>query len=132
MAATILRHDPDDVPTALGGYTNALEIPGGHRLLFVSGQIPETSVGKVPDNATEQARLIWRHITSCLTSASMSVTDLVQVRTYLSSRDLAAINTAVRNEALGDHRPALTVVIAEIFDPRWLLEIETVAAAPST
>lgn len=34
----------------------------------------------------------------------------------------------VRNEVLGGHHPALTVVIAEIFDPRWLLEIEAVAA----
>jgi len=57
------------------------------------------------------------------------VTDIVKVTTYLSSRDLAAASSQVRNEVLGDHRPALTVVVAEIFDPRWLLEIEVVAAA---
>jgi hypothetical protein len=39
------------------------------------------------------------------------------------------VNTRVRNEVLGGHRPALTVVIAGIFDPRWLLEVEVVAAA---
>jgi enamine deaminase RidA (YjgF/YER057c/UK114 family) len=30
---------------------------------------------------------------------------------------------------LGDRSPALTVVVAGIFDERWLVEIEAVAAA---
>ena len=30
---------------------------------------------------------------------------------------------------VGSHTPALTVVIAEIFDEKWLLEIEAIAAA---
>ena len=38
------------------------------------------------------------------------------------SRDL-------RQEFLGAHSPALTVIIAGIFDERWLLEIEATAAA---
>jgi 2-iminobutanoate/2-iminopropanoate deaminase len=29
---------------------------------------------------------------------------------------------------LGAHRPALTVIITGIFDEKWLLEIEAVAA----
>ncbi|MFQ6392630.1 hypothetical protein ACLMAJ_04200 [Nocardia sp. KC 131] len=41
---------------------------------------------------------------------------------------LAEVNTSVRREVLGDHKPALTVVLAGIFDPRWLLEIEVIAA----
>ena len=73
--------------------------------------------------------MIWAHISAVLASATLSVTDIVKVTTYLSSRDVASANTQVRNEVLGDHRPALTVVVAEIFDPAWLLEIEVVAAA---
>ena len=65
-----------------------------------------------------------------LASADMQPHDIVQVTTYLGSRAAAPANTQVRNEVLGDHRPALTVIIAgEIFDPSWLLEIEVVAAA---
>jgi hypothetical protein len=30
---------------------------------------------------------------------------------------------------LGGHSPALTVIIADIFDSAWLLEIEAIAAA---
>ncbi|HET9420407.1 MAG TPA: RidA family protein [Nocardioides sp.] len=129
MSATFTRHDPSDVPAPEGGYTHGLEVSHPSRWLLVSGQIPEQPDGRVPDSAEEQCRVIWGHIRAALDSAAMSVTDIVKVTTYLSNRDVAAANSRVRSEVLGDHRPALTVVVAEIFDPAWLLEIEVLAAA---
>lgn len=35
----------------------------------------------------------------------------------------------VRQEVLGDRAPALTVVIATIYDEDWLLEIEAIAVS---
>lgn len=128
MSATLTRHDPSDVPAPLGGYTQGLQVSHPSRWLLVSGQVPEPVEGGVPEAAEEQCRLIWAHITSVLRSAAMGANDIVKVTTYLSSRSVAPANTQVRNEVLGDHRPALTVVIAEIFDPAWLLEIEVLAA----
>jgi 2-iminobutanoate/2-iminopropanoate deaminase len=130
-AGELTRHDPPDVPAPSGGYTNALEVGFGHRLLFISGQIPEDVDGIVPEDAESQCRLVWQYIVACLESAGMGVTDLVKVTTYLSSREVASANTRVRQEVLGDHQTALTVVIADIFDSRWLLEIDAVAAAPA-
>jgi 2-iminobutanoate/2-iminopropanoate deaminase len=52
----------------------------------------------------------------------------MKVTTDLSRR-YAETNSRVRREMLGDHRPALTVVIAGIFDERWLLEIDAIAGA---
>lgn len=123
-----IAHDPDSVPAAIGGYTNGLEVIGANRLLFVSGQIPEDTAGIVPDDPAEQCRLIWANIGATLASAGMSVANIVKVTTYLGDRSLAEVNTAVRREVLGHHEPALTVVLAGIFDPKWLLEIEVVAA----
>lgn len=59
----------------------------------------------------------------------MSVANLVKVTTFLGDREHAAVNSAVRKEVLGEHRPALTVIIAGIFDPARLLEVEAIAAA---
>jgi enamine deaminase RidA (YjgF/YER057c/UK114 family) len=59
----------------------------------------------------------------------MSVSNLVKVTVFLSSRDYALSNREIRQEVLGSHAPALTVVIAGIFDEKWLLEIEATAAA---
>lgn len=57
------------------------------------------------------------------------VTNLIKVTTFLSRREHAAVNTAVRKQILGDHRPALTVIVTGIWDPARLVEIEAVAAA---
>ncbi len=122
-------HDPTTVPAPRSSYTQALEVRDAGRTLFIGGQIPETRDRAVPAGPEEQCRQVWRNIVSCLESARLNVTDLVQVRVYLSDRSLLAINTAVRNEFLGDHRPAMTIVIAALVDPRWLLEIDAVAVA---
>lgn len=131
MTVHVTRHDPADVPAAHGGYTNAIEVSGAERFLFVSGQIPETADGEVPEDVEAQCRLIWHHITSCLELAGMGRTDIVKVTTFLSSRDIASVNTAVRQDVLGEHWPALTVIVTEIFDSKWKLEIEAVAASPA-
>lgn len=53
----------------------------------------------------------------------------MKVTTFLSDRAYAAENSAIRREILGAREPALTIIIAGIFDPAWLLEIEVIAAA---
>jgi enamine deaminase RidA (YjgF/YER057c/UK114 family) len=51
------------------------------------------------------------------------------VTIFLSDRKYNAENRAIRREILGDRAPALTVIITEIFDEAWLLEIEAIAMA---
>lgn len=82
----------------------------------------------MPEGIEDQCRLVWENLTSALTAADMDVTNLVKVTTFLGDRAHAAVNTAVRNEVLRGHRPALTVVVAGIWDPAWLIEIEAIAA----
>jgi enamine deaminase RidA (YjgF/YER057c/UK114 family) len=106
-----------------------MKIEGTTTLLFVSGQIPETTDGQIPETFTEQAAVVWRNVLAQLAAAGMSVNHLVKVTTSLFSRDYAVENREARQKALGNHTPALTVIIAGIFDERWLLEIEAVAAA---
>lgn len=98
-------------------------------MLFISGQIPESASGEVPPDFKSQARLVWSYLLAQLETAGMSVTNLVKVTTFLSSRAYADENREVRQDALGDHAPALTVIITGIFDEAWLLEIEAVAVA---
>ena len=116
-------------PQAGGGYSQAIEIFAAQRLLFISGQIPESADGTVPEEFRQQARLVWRNVLAQLDAAAMSVKNLVKVTIFLSSRDFAAANREVRQEFLGSHSPALTVIITGIFDDEWLLEIEAIAAA---
>jgi enamine deaminase RidA (YjgF/YER057c/UK114 family) len=125
----LVQHDAPSAPAAVGGYTNALEVVGAERFLFVSGQIPQTADGEIPTDFEGQCHQVWSNVLASLSAAGLGVENLVKVTTYLARRTDADVNSAVRRKVLGDHRPALTVVLAGIFDSAWLLEIEAIAAA---
>jgi enamine deaminase RidA (YjgF/YER057c/UK114 family) len=118
-----------DAPQPVGGYNQAVAVTGAQKLLFVSGQIPVDTAGQVPEGFSDQARLAWRNVEAQLRAAGMGLADLVKVTVFLSDRRHALENRQVRREILGDRAPAMTVIIASIFDAAWLLEIEAVAAA---
>ncbi|EJE54765.1 putative translation initiation inhibitor, yjgF family [Acidovorax sp. CF316] len=115
-------------PAPSGGYSQALDVQGATRWLVISGQIPVDRAGVVPANFAEQADLVWKNILAQLDAAGMGVANLVKVTTFLSSRQYAQENGEARRRALGAHAPALTVIIAGIYDEAWLLEVEAVAA----
>lgn len=119
--------DPATAPAAAGGYAQGVLASGLTDLLVISGQIPETLDGDVPADFESQCRQVWANVTSVLTAAGLTTSNLLKVTTYLSDRRYAETNSRVRQEVLGEHRPALTVVIAGIYDERWLLEIEALA-----
>jgi 2-iminobutanoate/2-iminopropanoate deaminase len=118
-----------DAPAPAGNYSQAFEVTGAARTLYISGQIPADRAGTVPPDFTSQARRCWANIAAQLAAADMSLDHLVMVRTYLSDRRYAMENRAVRQEVLGERAPALTVIVADIFDAAWLQEIEAVACA---
>jgi 2-iminobutanoate/2-iminopropanoate deaminase len=117
-----------DAPRASGGYAQAVRLRGVEELLFVSGQIPVDAAGAVPEGFADQCRLVWRNVEAQLRAGGMGLADIVKVTTFLSDRFYAAENSAIRREVLADLTPALTIIIAGIYDPAWLLEIEVIAA----
>jgi len=116
-------------PAPAGGYSQALEVQGAQRLLFISGQIPVDCQGEVPGDFRAQAELAWDNVLAQLRAAQLSVQHLVKVTTFLASREHTLVNREVRQRVLGGHAPALTVIVTGIFDERWLIEIEAIAAA---
>ena len=118
-----------DGPVASGGYSQAVLVEGAARIVHVSGQIPVDKNGTVPDTFDAQARLAWKNVERQLAAAGMGLDNIVKHTTFLSSREYRQANSRVRQEVLGDLAPALTVIIADIYDEAWLLEIEAVAIA---
>jgi enamine deaminase RidA (YjgF/YER057c/UK114 family) len=109
-------------------YAQGALVTGARRLLFVSGQVPETPENGVPADFASQCRLAWRNVLDVLAEAGMSARNLVKVTIFLSDRRYREANAEIRHEVLGDHHPALTVIITGIYDEAWLLEIEGTAA----
>ncbi|NUR87429.1 MAG: RidA family protein [Nonomuraea sp.] len=115
-------------PEVPSGYVHSYEIAGPARVVYVSGQIPEAGDGSVPEGFAAQCRQVWANVEKALAHHGMGLGDLVKVTTFLSDRAYRAENSAIRQEILAGHAPALTVIIAGIYDEAWLLEIEAVAA----
>jgi enamine deaminase RidA (YjgF/YER057c/UK114 family) len=117
-----------DAPPAAGGYAQAVRLTDFDALVFVSGQIPVDAEGVVPETFGDQCRLAWRNVEAQLRAAGMGLADIVKVTTFLSDRAYAAENSAIRRDVLAGLTPALTIIIAGIYDPAWLLEIEVIGA----
>lgn len=116
-------------PAPVGGYVAGMAVEG--RLLFISGQTPEGLAGEVSLDAEEQLRQVWANLEAVLEGAGARLSDLVHVRTYLADRAHREANTRVRRDVLGEHEPALTVVVCGLYEESWVAEIEAVAALPN-
>ena len=110
-------------------YSQAYAIHNFRNLVFISGQIPETSEGEVPEAFDDQCRLAWKNVVTQLIDAGMTLENLVKVTVFLSGREYREANARIRKELLGKVSPALTIIITGIYDEKWLLEIEAIAAS---
>jgi 2-iminobutanoate/2-iminopropanoate deaminase len=110
-------------------YSQAVSLSGHRTLLFVSGQIPADKDGHLPADFEAQARLCWNNLFAQLEAGGMGLSNLVKVTVFLKHYEDRDANAKVRFEVLGDHRPALSTIITDVYDPDWLLEIEAIAAA---
>ncbi len=117
-----------NAPQPRGGYSQAVRLEEFSRVLFVSGQIPTDTDDALASGFEAQARQVWHNVDAQLKAAGMSKADIVKVTTYLADRHHTMANREIRSEYLGSLAPAMTVVIAGIFDEAWLLEVEVIAA----
>ncbi|HEV2951873.1 MAG TPA: RidA family protein [Actinomycetota bacterium] len=108
------------------GYSRAL-VAGGQ--VFVSGTAPVMPDGAdPPPDAYGQARRCLEIILTALGEAGAGPEDVVRTRMYLTrAEDIEDVGRA-HGEVFGEVRPATTgIVVAGLFDPRWLVEIEAEA-----
>ena len=111
---------------AVFGYSRAV-VADGH--VHVSGTAPiPADGGDPPTGAYEQARLCLQIVLGALENAGATAADVVRTRVYVvPGIDFAEVGRA-HAEVFGEVRPATTgVVVAELLDPRWLVEIEAEA-----
>ncbi|HEX2630046.1 MAG TPA: RidA family protein [Chitinophagaceae bacterium] len=110
-------------------YSMGYSINAPAKIVFISGQVPETEDGFVPVSFYDQCKLVWQNIEQQVMKADMKLTDIAKITVFLSDRKYREENALVRREIFGDHQPALTVIIAGIYEEKWLLEIEVIASS---
>ncbi|NWF82572.1 MAG: RidA family protein [Bryobacteraceae bacterium] len=106
------------------GYSRAVRV-GPH--VWVAGTTAVSGAGDIvgEGDAYAQAAFIFRKIAMALEQAGASLRDVVRTRMYITRlEDEAAIGQA-HFEAVGDVRPAATMIqVSALVDPRLLVEIE--------
>lgn len=125
------HHNPPGVAGPFATYSHGIELEGPHRFLFGAGQTGVAGDGSIGKGIEAQSRQVWHNIGEVLTAAAMEISDIVQLNMLLIDRSDYPVAAAVRKEALGDHRPASTLMyVSGLARPEWLIEIDFIAAHP--
>ncbi len=123
-------HNPDTVHAPVGAYSHAVEVPPDARWLYISGQVALTPDGRIPEDFAAQCELAWTNLFNVLKSAGMGAGDLVKLTVFmLRPEDLPAFRE-IRDRFLQGRHPATPLVFVRgLARPKWLIEIEGIAAA---
>lgn len=107
------------------GYSRAV-VKGGW--CFVSGVTGyDYATMTMPDGIAEQARTAFATIARVLEEAGFAMADIVRVQYTVTDAGQVEALIPVLGEALGEIRPAATMVIAGLIRPEMLVEIEVTA-----
>lgn len=104
------------------GYCRAV-VAGG--FVFVAGTVGQG------DTVAEQCRGALKTIGDALARAGVSLADVVRVTYYLPDRHEFEQCHAILAETFGANPPAATMIECGLIDPKYRIEIEVTALAPS-
>ena len=121
----------DKAPAAIGPYSQAVIANG---LLFTAGQVAldPASMQVVEGDIIAQTEQVLRNLDAVLASAGASWSDVVKTTVFLTDmRDFARMNE-VYARVMGDARPARSTVQVSGLPRGVLVEIELIAALPTS
>lgn len=123
------RHNPATMPPPASRYSQLVEVPGGSRLVVLSGQVGNRPDGSSPADFESQAHQVFRNIMAGLAAVGMGPADIVRINSYVvNAADVGKLRS-IRDEHMAGNECASTlVVVAGLASPAWLVEIEAIAA----
>ena len=120
---------PEQIAPPAARYAHAVATHGAQQWLHTAGVVPTRPDGSVPDDIGEQAQAVWHNIAAMMADAGMAPSDIVSVTTYVIPGQALAAVMAERDRFLGGHLAASTlVVVPELAQPAWKMEIAVIAA----
>jgi enamine deaminase RidA (YjgF/YER057c/UK114 family) len=123
--------NPPSLPPSRG-YTQVVDVPPGHRLVYLSGQVPLDSTGALRGGSDfrSQAKQVFENLRSGLAAVGADFDDVVKLNFYvLDVRDLPALREVRDRYVNVAAPPASTLVqVSGLFRDDVLLEVEAIAA----
>lgn len=122
--------NPSAIAPPAAKYSHSVEVPPNARWLFTAGQVGVRPDGTIPDGFEAQHEQIWQNTLAILAEAGMGPEDIVRLNVYSTDSGELKYVRAHREKFLKpSHTPASTwVVVAGLANPKWVVEMETVAA----
>jgi enamine deaminase RidA (YjgF/YER057c/UK114 family) len=113
-------------PAYRSNFAMSRAIRVGDRIL-VSGTAAVWPDGSFQEDPEGQARRCFEIIFKALADAGAAASDIVNLRIYLADRVYFQGVADAQNALFGDTPPTATVIVAQLLDPRWKVEIEAEA-----
>ena len=122
-----------NAPKPFSNYSQGIAVDAGSRYLFVAGQVgARASDNQIPDSPEEQHQLAWENVLAILAADGMNHGNIVDAHVYITDKSHIALYRQTRDRMLKGHKPAATLlVVAGLADPRLVMEVSVVAAAPA-
>ena len=95
--------------------------------MIVSGTAPVWPDGSVDPDPYAQAKRCFEIIEAALVEAGATMDQVVRTRMFVTGPAWVDAVSKAHAEVLGDVRPAATMVIAQLLNERWKVEIEAEA-----
>jgi enamine deaminase RidA (YjgF/YER057c/UK114 family) len=122
--------NPRKIARPASHYSHGVVHSARARRLIVSGQLGIRPDGTVPDTLENQLEVAFDNIFAVVLDGGMGVTDIVQIRVYVTVPDAVKIYRKVRDTKLGGHAPTATFLqIAGLAAPMFLCEVEAEAVS---
>jgi 2-iminobutanoate/2-iminopropanoate deaminase len=127
------RFNPASMVAPFSPISQGVEVEAGERMIYVAGQVGARPDGTVPEGMEEQTEQAFLNIQTVLQERGMDFEDLIETRTYVTSKDHIPGYRVGRAKVLGsgDNAPrtaAALVVVAALAQDHWKVEICAVAA----
>lgn len=113
---------------------HAIEVKGGSRTLYLSGQTSTAADGSTlhPDDLVAQFATAWANVKDALAGADMVPGDVVRLNIYTKDVDqfMLRAEQIVPIFAADGVQPVCTLLgVARLFDPLVMIELEATAVA---
>jgi enamine deaminase RidA (YjgF/YER057c/UK114 family) len=121
--------NPRDVHAPAGPYSHTAVVQSGSELVFISGQVGMRADGSIPSSFGEQVETVFQNLRACLAAHGLGVDAVVKLGVFVLPGQDWELLRAARERHFGAHRPTSTsVFVAQLASPKFLVEIEAIAA----
>ncbi len=122
--------NPSSVAPPVAKYSHSVEVPPNARWLYLAGQVGIAPDGSLPEGFEAQHDQIWQNTLAILAESGMGPEDIVKINLYaLDASGLKYVAPHREKYLHPEHTPASTfVVVSQLANPDWVVEMETVAA----